>query len=105
MPIATAASVRSWVPPAETKADVDWATLRTIDLSKFESPDPAEREAMYETFKSAVFEDGFLYLVNFGLSQEQIDRQFAIAQHALIDNHITEEEKQRFQWKYLDTVC
>ena len=29
--------------------------------------------------------------------------QFAIAQHVLIDNNITPEEKERLQWKYLDT--
>lgn len=34
----------------------------------------------------------------------KIDREFAIAQHALIDNNITPEEKEKLQWKYLDTV-
>nr|XP_031862597.1 uncharacterized protein CI109_002095 [Kwoniella shandongensis]KAA5529669.1 hypothetical protein CI109_002095 [Kwoniella shandongensis] len=102
MPVAIP-TLRPWIPPAETKADVKWANLRTIDLSQFDSPIAVEREAVYENFKTAVFEDGFLYLVNFGLTQEEIDEQFAIAQNALIDSQITPEEKERLEWKYLNT--
>ncbi|WWC94644.1 hypothetical protein V866_001491 [Kwoniella sp. B9012] len=103
MPIATKTPLRPWVPPAETTANVEYANLRTIDLSKFDSEDASEREAVFREFQTAVKEDGFLYLVNFGLTQAQIDKQFAIAQHALIDNGITPEEKQRLEWKYLNT--
>ncbi|WWC73877.1 uncharacterized protein I206_107849 [Kwoniella pini CBS 10737] len=103
MPIATKTPLRPYNPPAETKADVDYANLRTIDLSKFDSDKPEDKQSVFEEFKAAVQEDGFLYLTNFGLTQEQIDKQFAIAQAALIDNGITDEEKNRLEWKYLDT--
>ncbi|WVQ81830.1 hypothetical protein IAT38_003957 [Cryptococcus sp. DSM 104549] len=103
MPIAVRPPLRPWVPPAETKADVKYANLRTINLGLFDSPNQADRDAVFEEFKKAIKEDGFLYLENFGLTQEQIDLQFAIAQNALIDSKITDEEKERLQWKYLDT--
>jgi isopenicillin N synthase-like dioxygenase len=64
--------MRPYVAPPETKADISYANLRTNDLSKFDSPDASDRDALYEEFKKAITEDGFLYLVNFGLSQEQV---------------------------------
>jgi hypothetical protein len=64
--------MRPYVAPPETKADVEYANLRTIDLSKFDSPDGAVRDSLFEEFKKAIAEDGFLYLVNFGLTQEQV---------------------------------
>ncbi|EIW67159.1 hypothetical protein TREMEDRAFT_33907 [Tremella mesenterica DSM 1558] len=105
MPIAvnTIPPLRPYVAPPETKADIEYCNLRTIDLSKVESSVESEREEVFNEFKRAISEDGFLYLVNFGLSQEQIDRQFAIAQHALIDGHMTDEEKKDLEWKYLNT--
>ncbi|KAF2635944.1 Clavaminate synthase-like protein [Massarina eburnea CBS 473.64] len=43
----------------ETKHELDWADLTTLDLSVFDTP-------------------GFFYITNFGIDQEAVDRQFAI---------------------------
>ena len=72
MPIAVPPTIKPWVAPPETKGDVKWANLRTIDLSKVDSPDPAVQKEVFEEFRTAIKEDGFLYLVNFGLTQDQV---------------------------------
>lgn len=108
--------LRPWVPPAETKEPVEYADLFTIDLSLYDSPNPEDKKKLLEDFSescsclnliykshlallystgTAIFRDGFLYLVNFGLTQEQIAQQFAISQNALIDGNITPEEMRR----------
>ena len=63
---------RPYVYPDETKEQLDWAELRTLHLSDFDSPDPSVRQALQDDFERAVYEDGFLYIVDHGLSQEQV---------------------------------
>ncbi|KAF4462758.1 flavonol synthase [Fusarium albosuccineum] len=60
----------------ETKYDLDWADLVTLDLSKFDRP--GGKEALAKQLFDAIQNIGFFYIVNFGLTQEQVDRQFAI---------------------------
>ncbi len=72
MPIATVPPLRQWRAPSETGDDVDFAALRTIDLTKFDSEQQEVRDAAFQDFKIAIEEDGFLYLVNFGLSQSEV---------------------------------
>lgn len=55
---------------------MDWADLVTLDLSKFDQP--GGKQALANQLQEAVHKVGFFYITNFGLSQEQIDRQFAI---------------------------
>ena len=85
MPVAvpTKPAMRPYIAPPESKANVEYAQLRTIDLSKFDSPDTDVRDSLFEDFKKAIAEDGFLYLVNFGLTQEQVRLPCGIAVHAL----------------------
>ena len=52
--------------------------MPTIDLSKFGTAD-GKRE-LANTLIDAVRTKGFFYVVNFGISQEAVDRQFALAQ-------------------------
>ncbi|KAK5173469.1 uncharacterized protein LTR77_002150 [Saxophila tyrrhenica] len=61
---------------AETSASLDWADLVTLDLSNFEAP--GERERLAAQLKDAVHNVGFFYITGFGLSQEEVDNQFAI---------------------------
>jgi isopenicillin N synthase-like dioxygenase len=75
---------------------VDWADLATLDLSQFDQPDGKEKLAkqlfqaiqnigqhsivpcsVFDAFH-AHLELGFFYIINFGLSQEDVDRQFSI---------------------------
>lgn len=55
---------------------VDWADLVTLDLAKFD--EPGGKEALAQQLFGALQTIGFFYIVNFGLGQEEVDRQFAI---------------------------
>jgi non-haem dioxygenase in morphine synthesis N-terminal len=73
---------------------VDWADLATLDLSRFDQPGGKEQLAkqLFEAIQNIGQEHtssqfsmpviltslGFFYIVNFGLSQEDVDRQFSI---------------------------
>ncbi|KAL4885952.1 hypothetical protein BJY04DRAFT_230155 [Aspergillus karnatakaensis] len=60
----------------ETTHDLDWADLSTLDLSEFDQPGGKERLA--KQLFDAIQNIGFFYITNFGLTQSQVDRQFAI---------------------------
>ncbi|KAH6689467.1 hypothetical protein F5X68DRAFT_253818 [Plectosphaerella plurivora] len=85
--------VAQWVPPPITKETHDFAQLSSIDLSLLDSEDPAVVDSLVQQVKKAIRDDGFLFLENYGISLEQLHRQFGIAQY-LYDN-ISEEDKQR----------
>lgn len=57
-------------------ASVHWADLVTLDLSKFD--EPGGKESLARQLFEALQTIGFFYIVNFGLEQEEVDRQFAI---------------------------
>ncbi|GAB7324826.1 hypothetical protein MBLNU13_g08661t2 [Cladosporium sp. NU13] len=60
----------------ETKADLDWAELVTLDLSLFDTPEGKQELAKQLTY--AAQHVGFFYVKNFNISQEEVDRQFAL---------------------------
>ncbi|GJE89812.1 Clavaminate synthase-like protein [Phanerochaete sordida] len=60
----------------ETKENLDWADLVTLDLALYGTP--AGRAELARTLIRAVREDGFFYVKNFGIAQERVDRQFAL---------------------------
>ncbi|KAH9884906.1 2og-Fe oxygenase family protein [Xylariomycetidae sp. FL2044] len=76
MPSALPLHQYSHVP--ETKEDLDWADLPTVDLSKYSTA--AGRAELAQTLIQAVRTKGFFYVTNFGISQEAVDRQFALGQ-------------------------
>lgn len=41
-------------------------------------------------------EDGFLYVENYGVSREQLQRQYDLAQHT--HTHMSEEDKEKLLW-------
>jgi len=59
-----------------TKEDLDWAELVTLDLGLWEQP--GGREELAKQLKHAVHHVGFFYVKNFGITQEEVDRQFAL---------------------------
>jgi len=71
---------------------VDWADLVTLDLSKFSTPDG--RRALADQLKTAMHSVGFFYITNFGLTQEQVDRQFAIGKEIF---ELPVEEKLKYR--------
>lgn len=76
--------------------DLDWASLHTIELSLLDSPDPKVVEDLVQLTKTAIKEDGFLYLTNYGVSLDQLQRQFDLAQY--LHRNISGEDKERLLW-------
>ena len=88
--------VPQWVPPEPTKENLDWANLHTIDLSLLDSSDLKVVANLVQLTKTAIKEDGFLYLTNYGVSLEQLHRQFDLAQYT--HRNISDEDKERLLW-------
>ncbi|KAJ8075144.1 hypothetical protein PM082_019472 [Marasmius tenuissimus] len=88
--IMISADLDSWVPPPETKAELDWAPLLTVDLSRFDSP--GGKESLAAELRDAVTTWGFWTVINSGIPQSLIDRQFAIA-NAFFDQSLKEKTK------------
>ncbi|KAF5697974.1 leucoanthocyanidin dioxygenase [Fusarium mundagurra] len=74
-----------------TQQKEQFAWLKSIDLSLLDSDDPAVVQELVNQVKRAIREDGFLFLENYGISLEQLHRQFAIAQYMY--NNISEEDR------------
>lgn len=77
---------------AETKEDLDWADLITIDLSRYD--EPGGKQALAAQLKHAISTVGFFYVTNFGLSEEEVDEQFELAK-AIFD--LADEDKQKYR--------
>ncbi|CZR64271.1 related to leucoanthocyanidin dioxygenase [Phialocephala subalpina] len=88
--------VPEWIPPQPTKEKLEWADLRTIELSLLDSSDPEVVRGVVETTKKAIKEDGFLFLTDYGVSIEQLHRQFSLAQY--LHQNISQEDKERLHW-------
>ena len=55
---------------------VDWADLINLDLSTFDTP--GGKQKLASQLFDAINTIGFFYITNFGLSQTEVDQQFAI---------------------------
>jgi isopenicillin N synthase-like dioxygenase len=55
---------------------VDWAELVTLDLNLFDKP--GGKQNLAEQLTYAAQHVGFFYVKNFDISQEEVDRQFAL---------------------------
>lgn len=62
----------------ETQEDLEWADLATVDLSKYGTD--AGNAELAQTLIEAIRTKGFFYVTNFSVSQEAVDRQFALGQ-------------------------
>ncbi|RPD72452.1 Clavaminate synthase-like protein [Lentinus tigrinus ALCF2SS1-7] len=60
----------------ETKENLDWADLVTLDFSKYGTPE-GKKELADELIK-AVRDYGFFYVKNFNITQERVNRQFSL---------------------------
>ncbi|CAJ2512726.1 Uu.00g008450.m01.CDS01 [Anthostomella pinea] len=76
----------------ETKYELDWADLVTLDLSQFDQPGGKQKLAT-QLFE-AIQKIGFFYITNFGLTQEQVDQQFAIGKEVF---KLPTDEKLKFR--------
>jgi isopenicillin N synthase-like dioxygenase len=84
-----------YVHPPETKEDLPWAELVTLDLEDYDREGGKARLA--KQLEHAVHHVGFFYVKNFGLSQEQIDNQFTLAKHFF---ELDTEEKAKHEVDY-----
>ncbi|KAL2812268.1 hypothetical protein BJX63DRAFT_432711 [Aspergillus granulosus] len=89
---ASGSNIPTYHQVPETSFDLDWADLSTLDLSQFDQPGGKERLA--KQLFDAIQNIGFFYIVNFGLSQEEVDRQFAIGQQIF---NLPLEEKLKYR--------
>ncbi|KAH8664731.1 putative oxidoreductase [Xylariales sp. PMI_506] len=89
------ANLKKYEHPPETKADLPWSELVTLDLEDFHRPGGKERLAAQ--LEHAVHHVGFFYVKNFGLTQEQIDNQFTLAKNFF---ELPVEEKEKFEINY-----
>lgn len=88
----------------ETQANLDWAELVNIDLSQYDAP--GGKQKLAAQLKQAISTVGFFYVTNFGLSEAEVDEQFALAT-AIFDQPTEEKQKYRvsptqqghFGWK------
>ncbi|KAI9053987.1 hypothetical protein LZ554_002931 [Drepanopeziza brunnea f. sp. 'monogermtubi'] len=88
-----------YVHPPETKEDLPWAELVTLDLSELSKTGGKERLA--KQLEHAVHHIGFFYVKNFGLSQEQVDNQFTLAKH-FFSLPVSEKEKSEIDYASAD---
>lgn len=65
-------TVPEWIPPPATQEKENFAKLQSIDLSQLDSDDPAVVASLIQQVKTAIRDDGFLFLENYGVSIEQV---------------------------------
>ncbi|CAG8055675.1 unnamed protein product [Penicillium salamii] len=75
--------------PPETRCPLKYADVPTIDLADYDRP--GGRDRLVQQFRQHIHH-GFFYITNIGLSQEEIDLQFAIAKAFF---ELPEEERLR----------
>jgi len=68
--------VKPWTRPSPTSEDLDWAPLVKIDLSRFD--EPGGKQEIAAQLCDAVTKVGFWVVVNTGLDDERVLRQFSI---------------------------
>jgi isopenicillin N synthase-like dioxygenase len=81
--------------PPETKADLPWAELVTLDLEDYDRPGGKERLA--KQLEHAVHHVGFFYVKNFGLTTEEVEQQFTLAKNFF---DLPVSEKKKFEVNY-----
>jgi len=89
--------LKPYVHPPETKADLPWSELVTLDLEDYQRPGGKERLA--KQLEHAVHHVGFFYVKNYGLTAEQVDRQFTLAQNFF---ELPVEEKEKYEVRYAE---
>lgn len=68
--------IKPWVRPAPTEEDLDWAELPKIDLAQFD--EPGGKQKLAEQLYDALTRVGFWSVVNTGLDDKRVLRQFSI---------------------------
>ena len=83
--------IRSITHHTVSQETLDWADLVTIDLSEYGTPEGNKKLA--QELIRAVREDGFFYVKGFNISQERVNRQFAIGNKFYAETPLDEKLK------------
>lgn len=92
-------NLKPYVHPPETKADLPWAELVTLDLEDYDRPGGKERLA--KQLEHAVHHVGFFYVKNYGLTEEQVNEQFTLAKN-FFELPVSEKEKYEIDYAAAD---
>ncbi|KAK6429707.1 hypothetical protein LTR95_014145 [Oleoguttula sp. CCFEE 5521] len=84
--------VDHFVPVAPTKESLEYADLRTLDLSRYDDG-PEARAELAEELRLDMTTQGFFILINHGLTEDEITRQVDIGHHIITNT--PEDEKKR----------
>ncbi|KAK7065100.1 flavonol synthase [Favolaschia claudopus] len=92
MPVATSPydNIPAWTRPAETKEPLDWAPLKEIDLSVFDTP--GGKQKLAAELHDAVKNVGFWVVTGHGIPDEEVLRQFSIG-NAFFNLPLEEKQK------------
>ena len=86
--------------PPETKANLRWSELVTLDLEEYSKPGGKERLA--QQLEHAVHHVGFFYVKNYSIPQEDVDRQFTLAKNFF---ELPVSEKEKYEINYGCVSC
>ncbi|CAK7207858.1 hypothetical protein SEUCBS139899_010673 [Sporothrix eucalyptigena] len=89
--------IKPWSRPAVTKENLDWADLPKIDLSRFD--EPGGKQELAQQLYDAISKVGFWSVVNTGIDDERVLRQFSIG-NTFFKEPL--EEKRRFPCNFAD---
>lgn len=89
--------VKPWNRPAETTEDLEWAPLTKIDLSRFD--EPGGKQELAKQLYDAVTRVGFWTVVNSGLDDARVLRQFSFG-NTFFKEPL--EEKRRFPCNFAE---
>jgi hypothetical protein len=90
VPAADRIPIKPWSRPQPTIEDLDWATLPKIDLSRFD--EPGCKQELASQLYDAVSRVGFWMVINTGLDDERVLRQFSIG-NAFFQQPLEEKRK------------
>lgn len=68
--------IKPWSRPKQTNEELDWAELPKLDLSRFD--EPGGKQELADQLQDAITRLGFWSVVNTGLDDERVLRQFSI---------------------------
>lgn len=68
--------IKPWSRPKPTSEGLDWAELPKLDLSRFD--EPGGKQELADQLHDAITRLGFWSVVNTGLDDERVLRQFSI---------------------------
>lgn len=71
--------LKPYTHPPETKDNLSWSELVTLDLSQIDVP--GGKESLAKQLEHAVHHVGFFYVKNFGISQDKVEEQFTLAKN------------------------